>query len=71
MVLLKHRRPPPQQVPPLTLRLQVPYFPHDVSHVRLPHRLPQARPSPAPQISLTVPQGRHSQHRLLCLCCRR
>ena len=46
LVLLQHRRPPPQQVPPLHLWLPLPYLPHNVPHVRLRrpllplHRLP-------------------------------
>jgi len=35
MVLFKHRCSSPQQVPSLELRIQIPDFSHNVSHVRL------------------------------------
>lgn len=77
MVLDQHRRPPPQQIPPLQLWLRLPHLPHNVPHVGLRrpqlhlHPLPQGRPRPAHQIPLPVLPHRHPLRRLLRLRRRR
>lgn len=77
MVLDQHRRPPPQQIPPLQLWILLPHLSNNVPHVRLRrpqlhlHHLPQARPRPARQIPLPIPPNRHPQRRLLRLRRRR